>query len=113
MHSKRGICVIDLDTVMPGYIMNDFGDSIRFGASTALEDEKDLRKVHLDLSLYEAYTKGFMEMCAGKITKIEEELLPLGAMVMTYENGMRFLTDFLDGDTYFKTTHRTHNLERC
>lgn len=111
--TKKGVCVIDLDTVMPGYIMNDFGDSIRFGATTALEDEADLSKVNFDIRLFEIYTKGFMEECASRITREEIALLPAGAMVMTFECGMRFLTDFLSGDTYFKTARRTHNLDRA
>ena len=89
----KGICVIDLDTVMPGLAMNDFGDSIRFGASTAAEDERDLDKVSCDMELFELYTKGFIEGCNGQLTETEMELLPMGAKVMTYECGMRFLTD--------------------
>ncbi|MBR5128132.1 MAG: aminoglycoside phosphotransferase family protein, partial [Roseburia sp.] len=109
----KGICVIDLDTVMPGLAMNDFGDSIRFGASTAAEDEQDLDKVWCDMELFELYTKGFIEGCGGKLTKKEIELLPMGAKTMTFECGMRFLTDYLQGDTYFKI-HREHqNLDRC
>ena len=110
--TRRGICVIDLDTVMAGLAMNDFGDSIRFGASTAAEDEVDLSKVSLDLNLFEVYTKGFMEGCGGQLTQKEIELLPMGAKVMTYECGMRFLTDYLQGDTYFKTHRAGHNLDR-
>lgn len=111
--TRKGICVIDLDTVMPGLAMNDFGDSIRFGASTAAEDEKELSKVWCDMELFEAYTKGFIEGCAGKLTKKEIELLPMGAKVMTYECGMRFLTDYLQGDVYFKTHRKGHNLDRA
>lgn len=93
--------------------MHDFGDSIRFGASTAAEDERDLNKVSCDMNLYELYAKGFIEGCGGKLTKQEIELLPLGAKIMTFECGMRFLTDYLQGDTYFKI-HREHqNLDRC
>ena len=108
-----GLCIIDLDTVMPGLLAYDFGDSIRFGANTAAEDETDLNKVSLDLNLYEKYVKGFVEGCKDTITERERELLPEGAMVMTYECGLRFLTDYLEGDVYFKTSHPTHNLERC
>lgn len=111
--TRRGICVIDLDTVMPGLAMNDFGDSIRFGASTAAEDEIDLDKVFCDMGLFELYTKGFVEGCGGKLTKREIELLPVGAKVMTFECGMRFLTDYLDGDHYFKIHREGHNLDRC
>lgn len=109
----KGICVIDLDTVMPGLAMNDFGDSIRFGASTAAEDEPDLSRVSCDLSLFETYTKGFLEGCGKTLTRKETELLPMGARVMTYECGMRFLTDYLQGDVYFKTHRPDHNLDRC
>ena len=111
--TRRGICVIDLDTVMPGLAMNDFGDSIRFGASTALEDEQDLDKVWCDMQLFEAYTKGFIEGCGGRLTKREMQLLPMGAKVMTFECGMRFLADYLQGDTYFKIHREGHNLDRC
>ena len=111
--THKGICVIDLDTVMPGLAMNDFGDSIRFGASTAAEDERDLDKVWCDMELYEIYVKGFIEGGRGKLTEKESKLLPRGAKVMTFECGMRFLTDYLQGDTYFKI-HREHqNLDRC
>ena len=111
--TREGICVIDLDTVMPGLAMNDFGDSIRFGASTASEDEIDLSKVSCSMELFEVYTKGFLKGCGGQLTKKEIELLPMGAMVMTYECGMRFLTDYLQGDTYFKVHREGHNLDRC
>ena len=111
--TRKGICVIDLDTVMPGLAMNDFGDSIRFGASTAAEDEQDLDKVSCDMELFEIYTKGYIEGCGGKLTQKEIELLPMGAKVMTFECGMRFLTDYLQGDTYFKIHREHHNLDRC
>lgn len=111
--SKKGICVVDLDTVMPGLAMNDFGDSIRFGASSALEDEKDLDKVYLDLELYEVFTKGFIEALDGRLTDIEIDLLPHGAKVMTYECGLRFLADHIDGDKYFKIAYPGHNLDRA
>ena len=110
---KECVCVIDLDTVMPGYSVNDFGDSIRFGANTADEDEADLSAVSLDLDLFEAYAEGFLCGCRGILTKGETELLPVGALVMTYECGMRFLTDYLDGDVYFRTRRDGHNLDRC
>lgn len=109
----RGICVIDLDTVMPGLAVNDFGDSIRFGASTAAEDERDLSKVSCDLRLYEVYVKGFMEGCGGALTDREMEMLPMGAILMTYECGIRFLTDYLEGDHYFKISREGQNLDRC
>jgi hypothetical protein len=109
----KAVCVIDLDTVMPGLAMNDFGDSIRFGASTAAEDETDLEKVSCDMELFEIYTKGFIEGCAGRLTEREIELLPMGAKVMTFECGMRFLTDYLQGDVYFKIHRDGHNRDRC
>ena len=111
--THKGICVIDLDTVMPGLSVNDFGDSIRFGASTAEEDERDLDKVSCSMQLFELYTKGFIEGCAGKLTEKEIEMLPTGAMVMTFECGMRFLTDYLQGDTYFRVHREGHNLDRA
>ena len=112
-NSGKPICVIDLDTIMPGYSVNDFGDSIRFGATNAAEDESDLSKVNFDISLYEIYVKGFIEGAAGGLSDVELEMLPIGAVMMTLECGMRFLTDYLQGDTYFKT-HRPHqNLDRA
>ena len=111
--THQGICVIDLDTVMPGLAINDFGDSIRFGASTGAEDEKDLSLIQCDMHLFEVYTKGFIEGCDGKLTDEEIKALPLGAKVMTFECGMRFLTDYLQGDTYFKIKYPEHNLDRC
>ena len=109
----KGICVIDLDTVMPGLSINDYGDSIRFGASTGDEDEPDLSKVSCDMGLFEHYTRGFLEGCHGSLTPTELEMLPMGAKVMTFECGMRFLTDHLQGDTYFKIHRENHNLDRC
>ena len=111
--TRKQVCVIDLDTIMPGLSVNDFGDSIRFGASTAAEDEKDLDKVHFDISLFEVYLEGFLKGCGGQLTANEIELLPEGAKMMTLECGMRFLTDYLDGDTYFRTHYPEHNLDRC
>lgn len=109
----KGICVIDLDTVMPGLSINDYGDSIRFGASTGDEDEVDLSKVECSMELFEYYTRGFIEGCHGSLTETELEMLPMGAKVMTFECGMRFLTDYLQGDTYFKIHRENHNLDRC
>ncbi len=111
-HTGKAICVIDLDTVMPGLAMYDFGDSIRFGASTAAEDEVDLDKVSCSMELFEAYVRGYIEGCGGKLTKREIELMPMGAKTMTFECGMRFLTDYLQGDTYFKIHRERHNLDR-
>lgn len=109
----KAICVIDLDTVMPGLTANDFGDSIRFGASTALEDEQDLSKVSCDLHLFDVYTRGFIEGCGGALTDLEIDMLPMGAILMTFENGIRFLTDHLEGDHYFHIHREGHNLDRC
>jgi len=110
--SLEALCVIDLDTVMPGLAVTDFGDSVRFGATTAAEDEKDLRKVNFSLPLYQAYKKGFLEAC-DTLNGCEIEHLPHGAKMMTLECGLRFLTDYLEGDVYFKTHRDGHNLDRC
>ncbi len=109
----EGLCVIDLDTVMPGSALYDFGDSIRFGASTAAEDEIDLSKVECDLALFEIYTKGYLEGCRGSLTEQEIRLFPEAAKIMTLECGMRFLTDHLQGDTYFRIHRPGHNLDRA
>lgn len=108
----KGMCVIDLDTVMPGLSIFDFGDSIRFGANTALEDEKDLSKVSLDLKLFKTYVTGFLEGCNGSLTDNELKMLAIGAKTMTLECGMRFLTDYLQGDIYFNIHRPDHNLDR-
>ena len=112
-NTHEGICVIDLDTTMPGLSINDFGDSIRFGANHAKEDEKDLSKVNFDIDLYEVYTRGFLEGAQGSLTPAELEYLPWGARLMTLECGIRFLTDYLDGDHYFRIHRPEHNLDRC
>lgn len=111
--TKKALCIIDLDTVMPGLSLYDFGDSIRFGASTGAEDEQDLSKISIDLELFEAFTNGFLTGCAGSLTDKEIEMLPMGAKLMTYECGIRFLADFLVGDTYFKIHREGHNLDRA
>ena len=105
--------VIDLDTIMPGSMLYDFGDSNRFGASTAAEDEKNLELVHFDRSLFEAYTRGYYTAVADSITPKEVELLPYSAYLLTMECGIRFLTDYLMGDVYFATKYKEHNLIRC
>ena len=97
---------------MPGLVAYDFGDSIRFGASTALEDQRDLDKVWLDLTMYRRFTEGFIPAC-GMLTEREIETLPLGAKLMTLECGLRFLTDYLDGDRYFSVARPDHNLDRA
>lgn len=111
--SHEALCVIDLDTIMPGFSVTDFGDAIRFGANTAAEDEKDLSKVLFDVELYDAYAEGFISGCDGLMSEDEIMLLPEGSKMMTVECGMRFLTDYLCGDTYFKTAYPEHNLDRC
>lgn len=111
--TDEGICVIDLDTVMPGLSLYDFGDSIRFGANTAAEDEKDLSKVSLSLPLYREYTAGYLSTAGQSLTPTEVEYLPFSAKLMTFECGMRFLTDYLNGDTYFRIAYNDHNLDRC
>lgn len=111
--TNEGICIIDLDTVMPGLSLYDFGDSIRFGANTASEDEKDLSKVSLSLELYKAYTEGYLSSAKESLTENEIIYLPFSAKLMTLECGMRFLTDYLNGDVYFKTEYPEHNLVRC
>ena len=110
--SHEGICVIDLDTTMSGLSINDFGDSIRFGANHSAEDEKDLSKVNLDLGLYEVFTRGFLQGADGILTEAELEYLPWGARLMTLECGIRFLTDYLDGDNYFHVCYLEQNLDR-
>ena len=112
-HTGEALCVIDLDTIMPGLALNDYGDSIRFGASTAAEDEPDVSKVHFDLYLFELYTRGYLEAAGAALTDTEKEYLPWGAKLMTLECGIRFLTDYLQGDTYFKVSRARQNLERC
>ena len=109
----EGICVIDLDTVMPGSVLADFGDSIRFGASSAAEDETDLDRVYCRLDMFEAYAKGFIEGLEGSLSESEIRALPMGAIILTYETGIRFLSDYLDGDTYFRIEYPEHNLDRA
>ena len=110
--TRKPLCVIDLDTVMPGLAAYDFGDSIRFGAATAAEDEKDLSKMEMSLELFRTYTEGFLSACPG-LTELERETLPMGAKLMTLECGVRFLTDYLDGDHYFAVHREGQNLDRC
>lgn len=109
----EGICVIDLDTVMPGSVLADFGDSIRFGASSASEDATDLDKVYVRLEMFDAFAKGFIEGLDHSLTEQEILSLPMGAYILTLETGIRFLTDYLNGDTYFRTSYSQHNLDRA
>ncbi|MBQ8267736.1 MAG: aminoglycoside phosphotransferase family protein [Clostridia bacterium] len=106
-------CVIDLDTVMPGAAAYDFGDSIRFGASTGAEDETDLSKISVDTHLFEVFAKGYLSTANKFLTPAEKDSLVTGAYLMTLECGVRFLTDFLNGDVYFKIHRENHNLDRC
>lgn len=110
--TNEGVCIIDLDTVMPGLSLYDFGDSIRFGASTAKEDEEDTDKVSLNLDLFKAYSEGYLSEAVSSLTKTEIELLPYSAYIMTLELALRFLTDYLNGDVYFKTDYPAHNKVR-
>ena len=114
LDAKTGkyVAVIDLDTIMPGSICYDFGDSIRFGCNPAAEDEKDLSKVNFDINLFESYAKGYLTALGKSATKIERDNLAFGAILMTYECGMRFLADYLDGDVYFRVHREGHNLDR-
>ncbi|MBQ6885795.1 MAG: aminoglycoside phosphotransferase family protein [Clostridia bacterium] len=106
-------CVIDLDTVMPGAAAYDFGDSIRFGASTGAEDETDLSKISVDVHLFEVFAKGYLSTANKFLTPAEKDSLVTGAYLMTLECGVRFLTDYLNGDVYFKIHREHHNLDRC
>lgn len=112
-HTGKGLCIIDLDTIMPGLAANDFGDAIRFGAATAAEDEENLDLVHFDMELYEMFVKGYLEETKDVLTDAEIESLAWGARIITLECGIRFLTDYLQGDTYFKTAYPEHNLVRA
>ena len=111
--SEEALCVVDLDTVMPGLCHYDFGDAIRFGASTTAEDEADLQKVEIDLALFEAFAQGFLCETRGTLNEIERQTLLWGAKLITFECGIRFLTDFLEGDIYFKTHRSGQNLDRA
>ena len=107
------IALIDLDTVMPGSLLYDYGDALRFGSSSAAEDETDLSKVKCRVEFVEAFTRGFLEEFGEILTPRERELLPFSIKLLTLECGMRFLTDYLAGDTYFHTKYPTHNLDRA
>lgn len=111
--TNKPVAVIDLDTIMPGSICYDFGDSIRFGCNTGAEDERDLTKVNFDIDLFEYYTKGYLKALGNTVTEVEKNNLSFGAILMTFECGMRFLADYLDGDIYFRTHREGHNLDRA
>ncbi|MBR1868413.1 MAG: aminoglycoside phosphotransferase family protein [Clostridia bacterium] len=110
--TDKAVCVIDLDTMMPGSICYDFGDSIRFGCNPCLEDTPETEKVKFSMPLFEEYTKGYLSVFGNTITKIEKDNLAMGAVLMTYECGIRFLSDYLDGDVYFRTSRENQNLDR-
>lgn len=110
--TRKALCIIDLDTVMPGLSLYDYGDSIRFGAATAAEDERDLSKMEMDLDLFRTYTAGYVKSCPS-LTEAERKALPWGAKIMTLECGLRFLTDYLDGDRYFAIDREKQNLDRA
>lgn len=107
------VAVIDLDTVMPSTPLYDFGDSIRIGANTATDDERDLEKVSCDLQLYEAYARGYLSTCGGMLTQAELRLLPMAALIITSEDGIRFLMDHIDGDVYYNIFYDGQNLDRA
>jgi len=109
----EGVCVIDLDTVMPGLSLYDFGDSIRSGANPAAEDERDLSKVCIDLEIFDRLTCGYLDVARDFLTPTEVDYLPFSAKLMTFECGMRFLADHLNGDVYFRIHREHHNLDRC
>ena len=109
----EGISVIDLDTVMPGLVLYDFGDMVRTTTSTAMEDEQDLSKVSLQFPMFEALVRGYLSTAGGFLTREENEYLAFSGKLITFEIGIRFLTDYLVGDTYFKIHRNGHNLDRC
>lgn len=109
----EGICVIDLDTVMPGLALYDFGDMVRTTTSPAKEDERDLSRVTMQFSMFEALARGYLESAAEFLTPVEKRFLAFSGKLITLEIGLRFLTDFLGGDTYFKVHRENHNLDRC
>jgi Ser/Thr protein kinase RdoA (MazF antagonist) len=111
--NDKVLCVIDLDTVMPGFVLSDIGDFIRTACNTAAEDEPDLDRIHVDLPLFEAYARGYMETAIAFLTPLEISLLPYGGRLLTYMQTVRFLTDYLNGDTYYKIHFPQHNLQRA
>ena len=111
--TRRAQCIVDLDTCMPGYSLYDFGDLVRFTAATSDEDERDMSKVGTNLPLYRALVDGYLEGTAGALSKVEVELMPFAARLVTYTIGLRFLADHLAGDVYFKVSRENHNLDRA
>jgi len=108
----KSLCIIDLDTVMPGYFHSDFGDAIRTGANIAAEDENDLSKIKMNIDLFEAYAKGYLSETNNTLNAIEKEYLAFAPLLMTYEQALRFLTDYVDGDKYYRIHHVNHNIQR-
>ena len=111
-HTDKVLCVIDLDTVMPGFVLSDIGDFIRTAANTGAEDDKNLDNVHVNLEIFKAYTRGYMEEAKAFLTPLEISLLPYGGRLLTYMQTVRFLTDYINGDTYYKIAYPEHNLVR-
>lgn len=111
-NNDQVLCVVDLDTVMPGYVLSDFGDFIRTGANTGAEDDKNLDNVSVDLDIFEAYAKGYLKNAASFLSDVEIEHLAFGAKLLTYMQMVRFFTDYIDGDTYYKIAYPEHNLVR-
>jgi thiamine kinase-like enzyme len=111
--NDKALCIIDLDTVMPGYVHYDFGDAIRTAANTAAEDEKELSKVRMDIGLFKAFAEGYLAETKDTLNSIEKEYLAFAPRLITYTMAVRFLTDYLDGDNYYKIHHELHNLQRA
>ncbi|MDP4222970.1 MAG: aminoglycoside phosphotransferase family protein [Bacteroidota bacterium] len=109
----RALCIIDLDTVMPGYVHYDFGDAIRTAANVAAEDEQDLEKVKMDINLFKAYAEGYLSETRGILNETEKDYLAFAPRLITYIMGLRFLTDYIDGDVYYKIHHKDHNIQRA
>jgi len=110
--SGKVLCVIDLDTVMPGFVLSDIGDFIRTGANTGAEDDPNLDKVNVNMEIFKAYTRGYMETAKSFLTPLEISMLPYGGRLLTYMQTVRFFTDYINGDTYYKIHHPEHNLQR-
>jgi aminoglycoside phosphotransferase (APT) family kinase protein len=109
----EGICVVDLDTVMPGLALYDFGDMVRTTTSPAMEDERDLSRVTMQFEMFEALVRGYLQSAGGFLTKAEKQYLAFSGKLITFEQGIRFLADYLAGDTYYKVQREGQNLDRC
>jgi thiamine kinase-like enzyme len=112
-NNDKALCVIDLDTVMPGYVHYDFGDAIRTAANVASEDETDLSRIRMDIELYKAFSQGYLSEAKNTINDVEKEYLAFSPKLITYTMAVRFLTDYLDGDIYYKIHHPNHNIDRA